>query len=86
MIHGAKNKVRTLHTRSRLAVITGLVPVIPMMRSAAPHRIGIAGTSPAMTRRAAVRDGIVRFTFPLTSSGCGWRDGKADGNGGTAII
>ncbi len=30
-------------------VITGLVPVIPMVWSAAPHRIGMAGTSPAMT-------------------------------------
>ncbi|WP_283770669.1 hypothetical protein [Microvirga sp. 3-52] len=30
-------------------VITGLVPVIPILWSAAPHRIGMAGSSPAMT-------------------------------------
>ncbi|MBO1906594.1 hypothetical protein J4G37_17010 [Microvirga sp. 3-52] len=30
-------------------VITGLVPVMPMAWSAAPHRIGMAGSSPAMT-------------------------------------
>ncbi|MBO1905146.1 hypothetical protein KHP60_08705 [Microvirga sp. 3-52] len=31
-------------------VITGLVPVIPIVWSAAPHRIVMAGSSPAMTR------------------------------------
>jgi hypothetical protein len=30
-------------------VVTGLVPVIPIKKSAASHRIGVAGTSPAMT-------------------------------------
>jgi hypothetical protein len=30
-------------------VITGLVPVISMKKSAAPHMIGMAGTRPAMT-------------------------------------
>ena len=30
-------------------VITGLVPVIPMDLKHEPHRIGMAGTSPAMT-------------------------------------
>jgi hypothetical protein len=87
MIHRVKNKVRILHltvapppSSSPSLVITGLVPVIPMDRSAVPHRIGMAGTSPAMTK--AVRDGVVRSSFPLTSSGCGWRDG----NGGAAII
>ncbi len=30
-------------------VIAGLVPVIPMVWSAAPARIGMAGTRPAMT-------------------------------------
>ncbi len=30
-------------------VITGLVPVIPMVSSAVLFRIGMAGTSPAMT-------------------------------------
>jgi hypothetical protein len=30
-------------------VTTGLVLVISMMRSAVPHRIGMAGTGPAMT-------------------------------------
>ncbi|MFL5130968.1 MAG: hypothetical protein ACJ8DD_12570 [Microvirga sp.] len=39
--------MRTYHLT--LSVITGLVPVIPMMRSAAPHRIGMAGNSPALT-------------------------------------
>ena len=34
-------------------VITGLVPVIPIMRSAAFQTIGMAGTSPAMTERTA---------------------------------
>jgi len=33
-------------------VITGLVPVIPMLKSAEPHRIEMAGTRPAMTWRA----------------------------------
>jgi hypothetical protein len=36
-----------LHLSSTLhRVITGLVPVIPMHWSAAPHRIGMAGTDP----------------------------------------
>ncbi len=30
-------------------VITGLVPVIPIVGNAALHRIGMAGTRPAMT-------------------------------------
>jgi hypothetical protein len=30
-------------------VITGLVPVIPIEKSAALHTSGMAGTSPAMT-------------------------------------
>ncbi|MBO1905027.1 hypothetical protein J4G37_08980 [Microvirga sp. 3-52] len=34
-----------------LPVITGLVPVIPMRKSAAPPIIGMAGTRPAMTWR-----------------------------------
>ncbi len=32
-----------------LHVITGLVPVIPMTKSAEPFHIGMAGTRPAMT-------------------------------------
>jgi hypothetical protein len=32
-----------------LHVITGLVPVIPVVRGAALHKVGIAGTRPAMT-------------------------------------
>jgi hypothetical protein len=32
------------------AVITGLVPVISTGKAPAPHTIGMAGTSPAMTR------------------------------------
>jgi hypothetical protein len=35
-------------------VTTGLVLVISMMRSAVPHRIGMAGTGPAMTWRVGV--------------------------------
>ncbi len=35
--------------RHLLHVITGLVPVIPIVWNAAPHRIGMAGTRPAMT-------------------------------------
>jgi len=34
-----------------LTVITGLVRVIPMEKSAVLHRIGMAGTSPAMMLR-----------------------------------
>ncbi len=34
-------------------VITGLVPVIPMMSSAVLFLIGMAGTRPAMTEREA---------------------------------
>ncbi|WP_281413440.1 hypothetical protein [Microvirga sp.] len=30
-------------------VITGLVPVIPMLKGSALERIGMAGTSPVMT-------------------------------------
>jgi hypothetical protein len=33
-------------------VITGLVPVISLPKSAFMLRIGMAGTSPAMTRRS----------------------------------
>jgi hypothetical protein len=36
---------------THLFVITGLVPVIPIKKSAALHGIGMAGTSPAMTGR-----------------------------------
>jgi hypothetical protein len=39
-----------------LPVITGLVPVIPIMRNAALHRIGMAGTRPAMTVRSHVAE------------------------------
>ncbi|MBO1907460.1 hypothetical protein J4G37_21405 [Microvirga sp. 3-52] len=39
----------------RSPVVTGLVPVIPMDRSAAPHRTGMAGTRPAMTTGVVVR-------------------------------
>jgi hypothetical protein len=39
-----------------LDVITGLVPVIPMLKSAAPHRIGMDGTSPAMTTEGVISD------------------------------
>jgi hypothetical protein len=44
--------VHTLH------VITGLVPVIPMWRSAAPPSIGMAGTSPAMTTEGVTKAGV----------------------------
>jgi hypothetical protein len=40
---------------SSLHVITGLVPVIPIEWNAAPHRIGMAGTRPAMTKAGAGR-------------------------------
>jgi hypothetical protein len=36
-------------------VIIGLVPVIPLRKSAAFHSIGMAGTSPAMTPRVCPR-------------------------------
>jgi hypothetical protein len=39
-----------------LDVITGLVPVVPMLKSAAPHRIGMAGTSPAMATEDVISD------------------------------
>ena len=34
-------------------VITGLVPVIPIKRSSALHSVGMAGTTPSMTRRVS---------------------------------
>ncbi len=34
-----------------LLVITGLVPVIPLVGNAVPHRIGMAGKRRAMTGR-----------------------------------
>jgi hypothetical protein len=39
-----------------LDVITGLVPVVPMLKSAAPHRIEMAGTSPAMATEDVISD------------------------------
>ncbi|PVE24837.1 hypothetical protein DC522_07870 [Microvirga sp. KLBC 81] len=54
-----KNKKRTFLGCSRsglkrlLPVITGLVPVISFLRGTALLIIGMAGTSPAMTREAA---------------------------------
>jgi hypothetical protein len=39
-------------------VITGLVPVIPIKRSAAPHRVGMAGSSPAMTTEGVTKEGV----------------------------
>ncbi|MBO1904603.1 hypothetical protein J4G37_06720 [Microvirga sp. 3-52] len=40
-----------------LSVITGPVPVISILWSAAPHRIGMAGSSPAMTAEGVIPDG-----------------------------
>jgi hypothetical protein len=50
-------------------VITGLVPGIPMDRSAVPHLIGMAGTRPAMTGRVSDRAviPIVSLALILTS-------------------
>ncbi len=44
-------------------VITGLVPVIPLVWSAAPARIGMAGTGPAMAG-----EGMLCSLFVLDSS------------------
>ncbi len=44
-------------------VIIGLVPVIPLVWSAAPARIGMAGTRPAMTG-----EGMLCSHFVLDSS------------------
>ena len=41
-----------MQVRQPPPVITGLVPVIPMVWSTAPARIGMAGTRPAMTAPA----------------------------------
>ncbi len=41
-----------MQVRQPPPVITGLVPVIPMVWSAAPQRIGMAGTGSAMTGTA----------------------------------
>jgi hypothetical protein len=55
---------RTTAPSSPSLVITGLVPVIPMDRSAVPHRIGMAGTRPAMTAER-VSDGDI----PISARG-----------------
>jgi hypothetical protein len=38
------------------SVITGLAPVVPTGKDAAFHRIGMAGTIPAMTRTKQLSD------------------------------
>jgi hypothetical protein len=42
------------------SVITGLEPVISILWSAAPHRIGMAGSSPAMTGEGVTKAGAGR--------------------------
>jgi len=44
---GLESRGTAHHTASH--VITGLVPVIQIQKSAVPRRIGMAGTRPAMT-------------------------------------
>jgi hypothetical protein len=58
------SRPRTTSPSSPSLVTTGLVPVIPMDRSAVPHRIGMAGTRPAMTAER-VSDGDI----PISARG-----------------
>jgi hypothetical protein len=49
--------------------MAGLVPVIPIKRSAAPHRIGMAGSSQAMTRRVSSPTAAGRYDTKVSDPG-----------------
>ncbi|UVF18250.1 hypothetical protein HPT29_017260 [Microvirga terrae] len=55
--------------RTILHVITGLVPVIPIIWSAAPHRIGMAGheARPSRGRSQDEEGGLLQERMPLAS-------------------
>jgi hypothetical protein len=43
--------------------MAGLVPAIPMLKSAAPSCIGITGTRPVMTEEVMIRSGLESLTI-----------------------
>jgi len=59
-------------------VITGLVPVIPIKRSSALHSVGMAGTTPSMTRRVSSPTAAGRYDTKVSDPGAdAARDGGA---------
>jgi hypothetical protein len=54
--------------------MAGLVPVIPIKRSAAPHRIGMAGSSQAMTG-----EGVTKAV--QDEGGCGMKEDVTQDSG-----
>ena len=50
-------------------VITGLVPVIPIKRSSALHSVGMAGTTPSMTRRVSSPAAGGRYDTKVSDTG-----------------
>jgi len=71
---GMPQFVITVPARSSLVllpsdVITGLVPVIPIKRSSALHSVGMAGTTPSMTRRVSSPTAAGRYDTKVSDPG-----------------